>query len=557
MKNMEYLKEFVQILTGSEDSISASGRAFGLIAEEYRIGKVSMEYVTPSSVYTRRGAKREFVLFDAGAAISQEIGFCREFHTGEGGTARFILQNTEGAAPFSKEEESELEPALGVLFLHCVRWRLITHVKKLCLTDGLTGVLNSEGYLAHAEDLLQRKELAGYNAFYFNLARFSLLNKRFGAQETDVILIRYAQIVSAFLQQGECIGRLGGDNFVALVRKERTDAFLALIAGVETYGMLGEQEVPVRISAVAGVFVIDENVTHCGMLIGECSTALDIARHVEKKPYVFASEEVRQRMLQEKQMADSFAEALDKGAFKAYYQPKVETDTYRIVGAEALARLEYEGKLSPPITFVPVLERNGMICALDFYILEQVCRDIRGWMNAGIEPVRVSVNLSRKHLANPNLSEEIMAILAKYEMESSYIELELTETVEEAEVKQIVTFMKKMKEYDISLSIDDFGTGYSSLNLLRSFPVDVLKLDKTFLNSLEENDRIVLSNIIRMASELHMGVVAEGVENWNQLDYLKQMSCNVVQGFLFDRPLPKPEFEEKLRAGKYAVEKPE
>ena len=148
-----------------------------------------------------------------------------------------------------------------------------------------------------------------------------------------------------------------------------------------------------------------------------------------------------------------------------------------------------------------------------------------------------------------------MAILAKYEMESSYIELELTETVEEAEVKQIVTFMKKMKEYDISLSIDDFGTGYSSLNLLRSFPVDVLKLDKTFLNSLEENDRIVLSNIIRMASELHMGVVAEGVENWNQLDYLKQMSCNVVQGFLFDKPLPRENFEEKLKAGKYEREK--
>lgn len=557
MKNMEYLKEFVQILTESENSIGASGRAFSLIAEEYRIGKVSMEYMTPSSVYTRRGAKREFILFDAGKGVSEDAGFCREFHTGEGGTARFILRKTEGATPFTAKEESELEPALGVLFLHCIRWRLITHVKKLCLTDGLTGVLNAEGYLAHAEELLQRKELAGYNAFYFNLARFSLINKRFGSRETDVIIVRYAQKVSDFLQKGECIGRLGGDNFVALIRKERTDAFLALLSGVETYGMLGEQKMPVKISAVAGIFEIDENVTHCGMLIGECATALDIARHVEKKSYVFVSEEVRQRMLQEKQMADSFADALGKGAFKAYYQPKVETDTYRIVGAEALARLEYEGELISPMAFVPVLERNGMICALDFYILEQVCRDIRGWLNDGIEPVRVSVNLSRKHLANPSLSEDIMAILAKYEMESRYIELELTETVEEAEVKQIVTFMKKMKEYDVSLSIDDFGTGYSSLNLLRSFPVDVLKLDKTFLNSLEENDRIVLSNIIRMASELHMGVVAEGVENWNQLDYLKRMSCNVVQGFLFDRPLPKPEFEEKLRVGKYAVEKPE
>ena len=144
-----------------------------------------------------------------------------------------------------------------------------------------------------------------------------------------------------------------------------------------------------------------------------------------------------------------------------------------------------------------------------------------------------------------------MDILHKYEMESRYIELELTETVEKAEADQVISFMKKMKENGIALSIDDFGMGYSSLNLLRTFPVDVLKLDKTFLNRMEESDRIVLSNIIRMASELHMCVVVEGVENWQQVDYLKQMNCKVVQGFLFDEPLPKDVFEKKMKTGKY------
>ena len=144
-----------------------------------------------------------------------------------------------------------------------------------------------------------------------------------------------------------------------------------------------------------------------------------------------------------------------------------------------------------------------------------------------------------------------MDILHKYEMESRYIELELTETVEKAEADQVISFMKKTKENGIALSIDDFGMGYSSLNLLRTFPVDVLKLDKTFLNRMEESDRIVLSNIIRMASELHMCVVVEGVENWQQVDYLKQMNCTVVQGFLFDEPLPKDVFEKKMKTGKY------
>ena len=147
-----------------------------------------------------------------------------------------------------------------------------------------------------------------------------------------------------------------------------------------------------------------------------------------------------------------------------------------------------------------------------------------------------------------------MSIIGKYELESKYIELELTETVEESETDRIISFMKQMKQHQVALSIDDFGTGYSSLNLLRSFPVDVLKLDRTFMSSMEETDRIVLSNIVRMATDLHMDVVAEGVENWQQVDYLKQIACNVVQGFLFDKPLPKTVFEEKLKVGKYEIE---
>ena len=126
--------------------------------------------------------------------------------------------------------------------------------------------------------------------------------------------------------------------------------------------------------------------------------------------------------------------------------------------------------------------------------------------------------------------------------------------MEESETDRIISFMKQMKQHQVALSIDDFGTGYSSLNLLRSFPVDVLKLDRTFMSSMEETDRIVLSNIVRMATDLHMDVVAEGVENWQQVDYLKQIACNVVQGFLFDKPLPKTGFEEKLKVGKYEIE---
>lgn len=180
--------------------------------------------------------------------------------------------------------------------------------------------------------------------------------------------------------------------------------------------------------------------------------------------------------------------------------------------------------------------------------------DIRDWLKRGIQPIKVSVNFSRKHLSNPNLAKDIMKVLDKYSTESKYIEVELTETVDEVESDLLVRFMEELKGYNVSMSIDDFGTGYSSLNMLRSFPVDVLKIDKSFIDNLEENDKIVLSNIINMATELQMEVVAEGVETMQQLEYLRENNCRVVQGFLFDKPLPKEQFEDKIHRGSYSEE---
>jgi EAL domain-containing protein (putative c-di-GMP-specific phosphodiesterase class I) len=170
--------------------------------------------------------------------------------------------------------------------------------------------------------------------------------------------------------------------------------------------------------------------------------------------------------------------------------------------------------------------------------------------------VQISVNFSRKHLSNPNLAEDIMAVLQKYEVPPKYIEIEVTETTDEEEQGMLSLFMNKMKQCKISTAIDDFGTGYSSLNILRTFPVDVLKIDKSFIdNGNSDNDSIVLTNIIRMAKELHMDVITEGVEKWSQVKFLHDMKCNKVQGFLFDKPMPRMEFEKKIRTKQYDITK--
>ena len=282
--------------------------------------------------------------------------------------------------------------------------------------------------------------------------------------------------------------------------------------------------------------------------------ALQIARNVEKKPCVFLSEEIKQRSFKEKQLVAGFADAIENHEFVVYYQPKVRIDSFRLNGAEALVRWKHDGKLISPGEFIPVFERNGMICQLDFYMLENVCIAIRDWLSRGIEPVRVSVNFSRKHLTNPHLADDIMSVLNRYETESRYIEIELTETVDQNEAGLLAAFMGRMKNYHVTMSIDDFGTGYSSLNMLRTFPVDVLKIDRSFILDLEQNGKTVLSNIIRMADELHMDVVAEGVETYEQMNYLKSIDCKEVQGFLFDRPMPIENFEQKLISKQYVVE---
>lgn len=553
MSNEQLLGKYIEEMAAIENSVAGIAKAFAPVAAAYGIGELRSRFYVEPTFSTRRGENREDVLFRSGGAVEAEASYSITYHTGEKGTAVFSLHRPAGYPAFTEMEKEQLKPYLDYLFVHFGRYRLINAVKEMGLTDVLTGLPNSRGFVIYAQELIRTGEIMQYNGFYFNLSHFSLVNKRFGGKESDVIISRYAKDIHGFLQDGECIARLGGDNFVALVKKERTQDFLNYISSVKTFGTIRDQEYTVVVSAVAGVCDIDSSIKDGGDIIDDCAVALHAARHIEKKPYVFASEQIKERMYAEKRCVTDFERAIRRCEFKPYYQPKVNTKDYTMVGAEALVRWECEDRIMSPGEFIPVYERNGMICQLDFFVFEQVCKDIRQWLDRGIEPVRISMNLSRKHLSNPNLANDIMAILDKYKIDSKYIEIELTETVDDEETEEIVFFMNEMKKRNVSMSVDDFGTGYSSLNLLRSFPVDVLKIDKSFIDTQEETDRIVLSNIIHMAKQLSMRVVAEGVETYQQMEYLKQMDCLVMQGYLFDKPLPKEAFEKKMLTGNYEI----
>ncbi len=243
-----------------------------------------------------------------------------------------------------------------------------------------------------------------------------------------------------------------------------------------------------------------------------------------------------------------FPEALKNEEFLVYYQPKVSLRNYRLAGAEALVRWKHADSFIFPDQFIPVIEREGGICDLDFYMLDHVCANLRHWLDQGRRMVKVSVNLSRQHLGDEKLVEKIIKTIDDRNVPHELIEIELTETTTDVGFAELRRVIDGLHEQMISTSVDDFGMGYSSMNLIRELPWDVLKIDKCFLPK-SENDRrqyIMLKHIISLAQDIGLDTIVEGVETIEHVKMLKENNCFLAQGYFFDKPLPIEEFEKRL-----------
>lgn len=244
----------------------------------------------------------------------------------------------------------------------------------------------------------------------------------------------------------------------------------------------------------------------------------------------------------------SLNKALEKGEFEIYLQPKYNLENDSIVGAEALARWNNKnnGIVSPEI-FIPILEKNKNIVKLDMYMFEEVCKIISRWSKNNVRLVPISINISKITVSeNDDFVIDLKNIIKKYDIDTKFLEIELTERTMFRETNKVVSIIKEIKKIGIKVSLDDFGAGYSSLNILKNIPIDIIKLDKLFLDKkdISEKGKIVIRNIINMANELDLEVVAEGVEFLEQSQFLKSVGCEVVQGYLYGKPMPIREFEK-------------
>jgi len=305
-----------------------------------------------------------------------------------------------------------------------------------------------------------------------------------------------------------------------------------------------------RLSVQMGISCFPEDDVHLEALVKKADFAASlVSREIA---YEFYSSDHREQNLQQLMMEDELIQALDESWFRVFYQPKIDGKTGEIVGAEALVRCQHPVKgLLSPAKFIPIAEATGLIVPIGLKVLEQVCQDQKRWSELGLPPLKIAVNLSPLQFRQPNLDQTIAKLLATYGLMGfpNFLELEITESCLIANVSRTCEILTSLKNLGITLAIDDFGTGYSSLEYLQVLPVNVVKIDQCFIRDLETNFKngSIVKSVIKLCQELNLEIVAEGVETVAEAGFLQSLGCDQLQGYLFSRPVPEPEFLQFCR----------
>lgn len=504
------------------------------LAEFLRIAYIS---VNEYEIYKKEGQYDLSVVFEM-----------EPYENGDKSSTQVVI-SPEIGVQWNQEEIGEIQLVADSLYIIGSRTALLSILKKTSMTDAMTGIPNDHGAHDLAAILEQENCLSDFCCFFINVKNFKMINKRYSSRGGDEVMKALANVLLGLMcKEGEFVSRLGGDNFLMLCRKTHMDEVIQRLQEIHISLDIVGNPVETDIEVYAGYVEINE--LDCfSDAINLSSIALTYSKRLGV-PILKFQEEMHENLLHEKRISSIFADALKNREFEAYFQPKVDAKSRKICGAEALVRWIRKGKIIPPMEFIPILEREGTICQLDFYMLDKVCQTIHDWLEEGIEPVKVSVNFSRGHLHNQQLASDILDVIRFYNIPSEYIEVELTETADYNDFKTMEEFVENVRNEGISVSIDDFGTGYSSITMLRDLEIDTVKLDRSFVINLEQGnakDRVMIEAVTHMIKALRREVLVEGVETKEQFDYLREVGCDVIQGFYFDRPMESQVFTSKLR----------
>ncbi|EMY9857889.1 GGDEF domain-containing protein [Clostridioides difficile] len=430
---------------------------------------------------------------------------------------------------------------------------------KIAYVDSVTKGYSKARFDMEAKKIIQSSSSESYSLVSINIQKFKLINDSFGSEAGDKTLKYIHDVISNYLEPGELLCRVSNDQFNVLIKTIPQKEILKYIENItnDINSFNKNEECKYFIALSIGVYKIDDP----NLPLVSIQDRANVARknnkgNIGNHPLytcVFYSDLERLKMIKEKEMENRMEEALNNNEFIVYLQPKISLKDNTIVGAEALVRWQDPNKgLIPPDEFIPFFEKNGFITKLDHYVFEKVCSMIRKWIDNGETPIPVSVNFSRANLNNIDFLEKYRMLRNKYNIPAKLLEIELTETLVFENLQKLINIIDQIHEEGFQCSLDDFGSGYSSLNMLKEIKVDTLKLDRAFFSSpnadnIAENH--VIESIVNLAKKLNMNSISEGVETILQMDYLKKINCDMIQGYVFSKPLPQEIFE-KMTFGK-------
>ena len=410
--------------------------------------------------------------------------------------------------------------------------------------DDLTKILNFRGFTEQAETLIKSKPLGYYMLSCFDVDSFKVINDQYGTDKGDLVLKHIAQVID------QCVTPLGG-----ICCRSGADDFAALYP----VSYLGSDELsrgfrwltnPDCISRTVGVrigrYLVDEGAVSVSTMYDRAMLAKESIRGRYDVHEATYDDAMRRQLLHEQRIVSEMGAALEDRQFEVWYQPQFNHASGAMIGAEALVRWRHPLRgLIAPGEFVPVFERNGFIYALDRYIWEQVCADLRRWIDLGRDPLPVSVNISREDISKADVAEVLTGLVQSYGLDISLLRLEITESAFAESSDLVVSVTKRLIDQGFTVEIDDFGSGYSSLNTLKDVPAQIIKLDMKFLETGNDSRRggSIIESVVRMAKWLGMSVIAEGVETVAQADYLRSIGCYYMQGYLYARPMPRDQYE--------------
>ena len=429
----------------------------------------------------------------------------------------------------------------------------ITHLKEsearlehLAHFDPLTELPNRllfNSRLEHAVEQARRHDQR-IALLFLDLDRFKTVNDSLGHPAGDELLIAVARRIRKRLRLEDTLARLGGDEFVILL-EQLEEAQTAAVVADDLLQVLGA---PIQLSgghevfigASIGISLFPDDAGNATRLVSSADAALYHAKEQGRNTYCFYTDALTTAANEHLALETRLRRALERSEFVLHYQPLIDIRTGQPVGVEALVRWQPPGEdLVPPGLFIPIAEETGLIVPLGQWILRAACAQARAWLDAGLPPLLMAVNLSGRQFQSADMVELVRTVLADTGLPARYLELELTESVVMGQAEQSIATLDALKALGVRLAIDDFGTGYSSLAYLKRFPIDKLKIDQSFVQGLADDadDREIATTIIAMARSLKLEVLAEGVETEQQLDILRSLGCAAYQGFLFSRPV--------------------